>query len=200
MDDDAGGGGGSGDELLNVSKFNNGVDRVRNADNDDKSSLFCTRIFELNFGALLLTGGGFVFAFVASAASVDDSALISSVAIGSVSKSASVFAVAAAASVVVLCSDGNSSFKFGRSSFLCLYAGGRNVGNDESVAIDDTAMDVVTAVGAAVAAVDNGTCIIFFGMKLLKRFMPGGLGGVADAVDGEMVGFFAFSSALKCSG
>lgn len=205
---DGDGGGGCGVELFNVSKFNSGVDRVRNADNEDKSSLFCTRIFELNFvPSPLPTGLLTVVAFVlvllvvlptVSSTGVAFSVLISSVAIGSISDS--VFdssEVAAAAVDAVFCNDGNSIFEFGRSNFLCLYVGGRSVDNGESVAVDDIDMDVVAAADGVVNAGNGGACIIFFCTKLLKRFIPDA--GNADA-GGDIVDFFAFNSALKCSG
>lgn len=215
------GGGCGGVELLNVSKFNSGVDRARNADNDDKSSLFCARIFELNFvlptplllppTCLLLTAVvAFVLVFAvmagASAAGVAVSIFISSAAIGSISNSVFNSRDATVADPV-FCNDGNKIFKFGRSNFLCLYTGaGRNVdNNDESVAVDDidTDVDVVVTVAAVAADVvvvsggnggGGGACIIFFGTKL-KRFIPD-----AGNADGDIVDFFAFKSALKCSG
>lgn len=207
MDSGGGGGGGYGVELRNVSKFSNGVDRVRNADNEDKSSLFCARIFELNFGILLLLWlpaacllTVLVFAF-ASTAAVTVSLAILSVTVGSISNS--VFNSrddVATASVVVnaaFCSDGNTIFKFGRSNLLCLYAGGCSVDNDESVAaaaVDGIDVDVN---GAVVVIVIAGIYIIFFGTKLLKRFIPGD----ADANGGVVVAScFAFKSILKCDG
>lgn len=209
-DDD---GGGYDVELLNVSKFNSGVDRARNADNEDKSSLFCARIFELNFVPLppptcLLTAAvavvvGFVLALpvvipdVASITCVAVSVLISSVTVGSISVFNSRVVDAA-----FCCNDGNSIFKlFGRSNFLCLYEAGRSVDTDESVAADDDDDDeeldvVVIGIGAG-----GGACIIFFGNKLLKRFIPvAGIAADGDAGGDGMVDFLAFNSALKCSG
>lgn len=225
MDDGVGGGGDDGVELLTVSKFNTGVDRVRNADNEDKSSLLCVRIFELNFVPLppptgLLTAVR-VFVFVLPVVVMDDvasttravavSVLISSVAAESYSNSVfnSRLATVAVVDADFCCNDGNSIFKlFGRSNFLCLYTAGRSVDRDESVDADadadddddddmDMEMDVVV-IGMEEGA--GGACIIFFGvLKLLKRFMPDA-GNAADGGGDEMVDFLAFSNALKCSG
>lgn len=216
-------GGGYGVELLNASRFNNGVDRARNADNEDKSSLLCARIFELNFVPLapppplppptgLLTAVAVfvlvlpvvVMADVASTTcAVAVSVLISSVAAGSNSNSVFSSRVATVADdAAFCCNDGNSIFKlFGRSNFLCLYTAGRSVDSDESVDDDDDDDeddDIDTDV-VVIGVGGGGACIIFFGvLKLLKRFMPDT--GAAGGGDGVMLDFLAFNNALKCSG
>lgn len=223
-DDGCGDGGGYGVELLNASKFNSGVDRARNADNEDKSSLLCARIFELNFVPLpppplptpaptgLLTAVAlFVFELpvvvIADVASttcaVAVAVLISSVAAGSNSCSVFNSRVAVVDAPAFCCNDGNSIFKlFGRSNFLCLYTAGRSVDSDESVDDDDDDDDDDIDMDVVVIGVGGGgACIIFFGvLKLLKRFMPDAGNAAGGDDGGDMLDFLAFSNALKCSG
>lgn len=103
-------------ELFSVSKTS-GVDRDRNGVIDGGSS-FSVRIFELNFAppTCLLTAALILAVVVASGTGVAVSVLISSVSVGS----PSISVVDSVVVVLDFCSEGNSSFKFGLSIFLCL--------------------------------------------------------------------------------